>query len=749
VRIFVQGNLRRLSSFSIINRQVIRGLRRGGHQVCVFRSDDRSSARANPAPADVYIFNGHPWDARSAPGRLNVFVLSYEYHSADRDVRMLVPRLNAAFDLVLVPAEFVKPALKSAGLRVPIEVIPWGHDRTEFHPSTVRVALPTSKRFVFLYVGAANERKGIDVLLDAYLTEFSADDDVALVIKEGPRHATYEPWLQRVERRYLGTHRRGGAEVHWMRTPSASVAGYFAAADVGVFPHRGEGFGLAVLECIASGRRVIVTAGAGPAAFCTGRNSWPIRSRRVRRHGRLALDPDARHLRSLLRAAYACGKPTRREAIAVSRTVRHWVWDHSVKRLDAVLRQHLAGVDTAERTHAHEIPAAAKARTQGRAPSVVYSFYSRGVTSWKKLCTEIDRALRERFDSNGGLPRNARRSEPQSAACGHAGSKIHSLLETGCPQPAFFGHARYQLFTYCDRFDVREVDIFVGQSEHCLEALLKVSRINSHALKIVHQECTVLGDRMAIVNRERALCGLEPIAVTPMDFWRNRRENDLADRFIVSSSVARACFLQNGFDPSTIHVIPYGIRRGEFHFRGKAARTRFLFVGTDPFRKGIRLLLAAWERAALRDAELVCCTDLEVLKSKLLLAYLVRNPSITVRPLSSHRAFQAQYREIDCQVLPSLEDTFSVAVADGMGVGKPAIVSTATGVKDLIEHGVSGHIVGAGDVEALAESLRYFAADRRRLRTMGEAAHETARRYTWHRFRQNVGDLVASLWAAQ
>src|SRR6185436_18611040 len=131
---------------------------------------------------------------------------------------------------------------------------------------------------------------------------------------------------------------------------------------------------------------------------------------------------------------------------------------------------------------------------------------------------------------------------------------------------------------------------------------------------------------------------------------------ELADHFIVASSVARGFYLANGFDPARVHVIPFGMHTGPFHFRRHAAKTRFLFLGTDPFRKGVRPLLAAWDRAALRDAELICFTDPEVLQSKALLRYLVRNPNITMRPLSGHRAFVAQYTAVDCQVLPSLED---------------------------------------------------------------------------------------------
>lgn len=223
MRIFVHGNLRQLNSFSIINRRLVAGLRRLGHEVHGFASDDVVPRRANPHPPDVYLFNGHPWNARHAPGTANVFVLHYEHLSPDRELRGLVECLNALFDLVLVPAPFVKPVLRAAGLGVRIEVVPWGYDPDEFRPQVRPLALADAGQFVFLHLGAANRRKGIDVLLRAYLAEFSDADDVVLVIKEAFRDATYEPWLQAVERRFLPGNRPGAGRIRWIRDRKSVV----------------------------------------------------------------------------------------------------------------------------------------------------------------------------------------------------------------------------------------------------------------------------------------------------------------------------------------------------------------------------------------------------------------------------------------------------------------------------------------------------------------------------------------------
>jgi len=55
----------------------------------------------------------------------------------------------------------------------------------------------------------------------------------------------------------------------------------------------------------------------------------------------------------------------------------------------------------------------------------------------------------------------------------------------------------------------------------------------------------VLGDRVAIVNRERAIRGREPIALPPIDRRRHGRENELADHFIVARRVIRTLFVHD------------------------------------------------------------------------------------------------------------------------------------------------------------------------------------------------------------
>lgn len=267
--ILFQGNLDRLSSFSIVNRILIGGLKNLGYRVKEVPNDTRRKVRLPAEIPDLYIFHGHPYDFVNAPGRSNIFILNYEYFEIKKEDRGLIDRLNNYFDLVLVSTDFVREILVRNGLRTRVGMLPWGVDREQFNPGVSPVKINGLKGFNFLYAGVFTERKGIDVLIRAYLDEFGADEDVALVIKEAMRQRHYGPWIDRIMASVKNI--KSAPKIIHINKADRSIAGYFTACDAGVFPFRGEGFGLPILECIASGRKVLVTRGTGPVDFVTKR----------------------------------------------------------------------------------------------------------------------------------------------------------------------------------------------------------------------------------------------------------------------------------------------------------------------------------------------------------------------------------------------------------------------------------------------------------------------------------------------
>ncbi len=696
--ILFQGNLESLSSFSIVNRILVGGLKNLGYRVKEVPTDTRKEVRLPAGIPDLYIFHGHPYDCVNAPGRSNIFILNYEYFEVKKGDRVLIDRLNNYFDLVLVSTGFVRDILIKNGLRTPVEMLPWGVDNEQFNPEVRPVKIRGLKGFNFLYTGVFTERKGIDVLIRAYVEEFGADEDVALVIKEAMRWKHYEPWIEKIMARVKKI--KSPPKIIHINREDRSIAGYFTACDAGVFPFRGEGFGLPIIECIASGRKVLVTRGTGPADFCNDGNALFIKARKHRSRGKVQLNPDVAHLRKLMRETFNKGALTAKERKRVVNSVSDFTWRRTIGLLGAVIERELRALAVKK---AKERGLRRKLSTGTEFPRVTFAFFEKGVTSWKKTSARIDGALGKAFKN-------------------------------------------YQSVSFRTRPAAREADIVIGQSGFALEGFVRASGLNPGALKVLYRESGPLENMVRIANRERALCGVEEKYVAPIELWRNRLEIETADRLFLFSEISKRLFRESGLPEEKMEVLRLGINVHKPVFRKSRKNIRFLFVGTDAYRKGVRILFEAWDQLKLKRAELVCISD-DVLQSSLLLGYLVRNDNITIKPLLPYRKFVAEYLDVDCLVLPSFEDVFPFVIGEGMGYGKPAILSADTGTSEILTNKHDGLVAETGSVESLKEAILYVCDNSANIKIMGEAAYETASGYSWKRFERSLCELIARLYA--
>jgi len=187
-------------------------------------------------------------------------------------------------------------------------------------------------------------RKGWDLVVRAYREVFGASDDVLLVVKDSPFYNR-----ESVE----GQIPEGGAPIFYLREDlgDRELASLYRAVDVGLFPHRGEGFGLMVAELMACGRPVVVTDWSGTREFCDEGNSYLLGYREVELGGcefeghavrvppRVA-EPDFGELCDLMRTIYERGRCSELVARGASarRSVERYSWDAMVLGVERVVR---------------------------------------------------------------------------------------------------------------------------------------------------------------------------------------------------------------------------------------------------------------------------------------------------------------------------------------------------------------------------------------------------------------------------
>jgi glycosyltransferase involved in cell wall biosynthesis len=184
-----------------------------------------------------------------------------------------VDYFNGQLDLITVMSEYVRQVLAGNHVNVPIEVVGLGADHILSTPSRP-VDWIVGRSFDFLHVSSCFPRKAVDVLLRAFCAEFTAKDDVRLIIKTFPNpHNNIDTIRREIEREYP---RHAPIKVVFDSLDIAEMRYLYEHAGGLVSASRGEGFGLPVAEAMLVGCPVIATIYSGQADICQPEYCWPV-----------------------------------------------------------------------------------------------------------------------------------------------------------------------------------------------------------------------------------------------------------------------------------------------------------------------------------------------------------------------------------------------------------------------------------------------------------------------------------------
>jgi glycosyltransferase involved in cell wall biosynthesis len=232
----------------------------------------------HPEYLDLTVRHQWPPDFRRPPrGKLAV-ILPWEYGAAPR---VWIDQIRQNVDELWVPSRFVHDVFVRSGLpRDRIQVIPNAVDLGVFTPEGPRLRPLGCRNFMFLFVGGAIRRKGVDVLLEAYGQAFDPGDDVTLVFNVLEcagmyQHNTLSQSVQAMAADPGSPH----AQVLTQSFDDATLASVYRACDAFVLPYRAEGFGMPLIEAMACGKPVITTARGPSADFCSPKTAYLISAR--------------------------------------------------------------------------------------------------------------------------------------------------------------------------------------------------------------------------------------------------------------------------------------------------------------------------------------------------------------------------------------------------------------------------------------------------------------------------------------
>ena len=107
------------------------------------------------------------------------------------------------------------------------------------------------------------------------------------------------------------------------------------------------------------------------------------------------------------------------------------------------------------------------------------------------------------------------------------------------------------------------------------------------------------------------------------------------------------------------------------------------------------------------------------------------------------------YRLGNALVLPSLIDTWGLAVNESMACSRPAIVSDLVGcAPDLIRENETGAVFANGDVDGLARILSEMASDSQKTVRMGKLARRFVEDWSIEAYAKTVSEVARGIVTA-
>ena len=284
-----------------------------------------------------------------------------------------------------------------------------------------------------------------------------------------------------------------------------------------------------------------------------------------------------------------------------------------------------------------------------------------------------------------------------------------------------------QILDYVQREQFSEI-IISTPGPMGLTALLAAKMLNLQTSGIYH---TDIPEYVRILTDDRFL---ESLAWSYMHWLYGQ-----VDTVFVNSEQYRKCWIDRGFAPEKLKILPRGLdtdlfnpaRRDESFWqdpKAKGKQVRLLYVGRISREKDLDVLAAAYRK--VRDAGLAVKLFIvghgpysdalaESLPDAIFAGYLKGEKLATA------------YASADIFVFPSTTDTFGNVIIEAQASGLPVIVSDLGGPKELVEHGVTGLITKARDLDDLERAISLLVNDDGMRRKMGQRARQSVLDRNW------------------
>lgn len=265
-------------------------------------------------------------------------------------------------------------------------------------------------------------------------------------------------------------------------------------------------------------------------------------------------------------------------------------------------------------------------------------------------------------------------------------------------------------------------------------SLLTLKKANKSAKPIFLERInSYMGTAKQILDEAYTRLGIPPQhSITPETIQQEQAELELADFIFCPSPEVKKTFQEAGVPDDKIILTSYGWCPQRFPTihaeKPQSEEFTVLFVGSVGIRKGVHLLLRAWERANIKG-RLIIFGAIEPAIAEICKELLAR-PDVIHQEFSLNYAYA--YREADLFAFPSLEEGSPLVTYEAMAHGLPMLMSPM-GAGGIVRDGIDGMVLPPYDEDAWVEALRKFAHSPELRAQFAASARQWVEEFTWEK----------------
>jgi len=201
---------------------------------------------------------------------------------------------------------------------------------------------------------------------------------------------------------------------------------------------------------------------------------------------------------------------------------------------------------------------------------------------------------------------------------------------------------------------------------------------------------------------------------------------------LVESEKAADSFRVLGFPNEKLYSMPQGVVEHRFQPGPPPPLFRAVFVGALTKRKGVHILIEAWKKLKLPNAELW----LAGYPHKEIKPYLVDLPA-SVKVLGFKKDVENVFRAGSVHVFPSSLEGSAKTTYEAAACALAQITTREAG--DVVVDGLNGVVIPANDADAVASAIQFLYDRPDLVRRYGAAGRERVlEQFTWDHFRKRV-----------